>query len=102
MFDFRIPFGNDVFERRRTSDAEANQKHVRLEKENKDDINDRNRQKASVRRGTISVAHLWIRERSQPIVILLAGRVPEAETDGNAVDHHGRRIVIEPVKRQTL
>ena len=38
---------------------------------------------------------MGVGEGSQAVVVLLAGRVPQAEVDGLAVDHHVRREVVE-------
>ena len=38
---------------------------------------------------------LRVRERTQPVVILLPRGIPKAEVDRLAVDHHVRRVVVE-------
>lgn len=38
---------------------------------------------------------LRIRERAQAIVVLLPGRIPQAQVDGLRVDHHIGRVVVE-------
>ena len=39
--------------------------------------------------------YLWIGERSEAIVVLLAGRVPQTEAHCDVVDDHRRRVVVE-------
>ena len=38
---------------------------------------------------------LWVAQRSQPVAVLLAGCVPEAQVYGFTIHHHVRRIIIE-------
>lgn len=38
---------------------------------------------------------LWVRERTQSIVILLTSRIPQAQIDGLSIDHHIGRVVVE-------
>ena len=61
--------GLDVVERGRADDGEADEEDVGL----------------------------GVRERAQPVVILLAGRVPQAQADGLAVYHDASRVVVETV-----
>ena len=61
------PLGLHIVERVGADDREGDQKHVRL----------------------------WVRERPQSVVVFLAGRVPEAEVDGLAIDHHVGRVVVK-------
>lgn len=56
-----------VVKRRRAHNGEANQKHVRLR----------------------------VRQRPQPIVVLLPRRIPQPKTDGLIIHHDARRVVVE-------
>ncbi|RNA30213.1 hypothetical protein BpHYR1_000867 [Brachionus plicatilis] len=63
---FRVPFCPHVFERSRTDNGKANEKNVGLR----------------------------IRQRPQAVIVLLAGRVPQAQVHRLSVHHHiGRKIV---------
>lgn len=62
-----MPFRFHVLERRRIHNAEANEKHVGLR----------------------------IGERTQTVVVLLTGRVPQADVNGFVVDHYISRVVVE-------
>jgi hypothetical protein len=64
--------GPDVLVARRADEREADQEHVRLR----------------------------VRERAETVIVLLAGRIPEAERDRLAVDHHVRRVVVEHCPEQ--
>jgi hypothetical protein len=61
------PLGRHVLKRRRRDDGEADEEDVGLR----------------------------VRERAQAVVVLLASRVPQAQVDRLAVDHHVCRIVVE-------
>lgn len=38
---------------------------------------------------------LWVGEWPQPVVVLLTGRIPQAEVDGLAIDHNIGRVIVE-------
>ncbi len=65
--NFGHPLLFDVLERGRIDAAEADEKHVRLR----------------------------VGERSQAIIVLLAGRVEQAESVRLAADHHRHGVVVE-------
>lgn len=56
-----------IFKRRRTYQREADEKDVRLR----------------------------VRQRSEPVVVLLASRVPQAQVDGLSIDHDISGVVVE-------
>ena len=47
----------------------------------------------------VSADHLRIGQGPQPVVVLLAGGVPEAEGDGHPVTHHRGGVVVKPAHR---
>jgi len=47
------------------------------------------------RRHVDIVSHLWIRERSESIIVLLPRCIPKAEADWHAIHHHRSRVVVE-------
>lgn len=67
MAHLRIPLGPDVLETRRIHQRETDEKDVGLR----------------------------IGQGPQPVVILLTGRIPEAQVDGLAVHHDVGRVVVE-------
>merc|ERR1719319_1147152 len=67
VLDLRAPLGGDVLEGGGRYDGETDEEDVRL----------------------------WVGERPEPVVVLLAGRVPEAQGHGHPVTHHGRRVVVK-------
>lgn len=67
MAHLRVPFGPDVFETRRIHQREADEKYISLR----------------------------IGQRSQSVVILLTGCIPESEIDRLTVDHNIGRVVVE-------
>ena len=67
VLDLGEPLGLDVVEGRGRDDAEADEEDVGLR----------------------------VGERAQAVVVLLAGRVPQPERDGLAVDHDAGGVVVE-------
>jgi len=61
------PFALDVVVRVLADDGKANQEDIRL----------------------------WVAQRSQSVVVLLTGSVPQAEVNGLAVDHHVGRVIVK-------
>ena len=48
----------------------------------------------------VSADHLRIGQGSQPVVVLLAGGVPQAEGDWHPVTHHRGGVVVKPAHRR--
>ena len=71
--DLGHPLLFDVLERRRRHHREADEEDVRLR----------------------------VAERPQPVVVLLAGRVEQAQRVRLAADHHRHRVVVEHLQRHT-
>merc|ERR1719356_993541 len=67
VLNLRHPLRSHVFKRGLGDDREAHEKDISL----------------------------WVRQRSQAIVIFLPGRIPESEVDGLSVDHDISAVVIE-------
>jgi hypothetical protein len=38
---------------------------------------------------------LRVRERSESVIIFLAGSIPQTQTNGLAIDHHTGRVIVE-------
>ena len=74
MLDLRTPFACHVLEAGRADDGEADEEDIRLR----------------------------VGERTEPVVILLTGRVPQAQADRHAVADHWRGIVVKNCSRKKL
>lgn len=67
VFDFRKPLGFDVIERRRADDGETDKEDICLR----------------------------VGQRSETVVILLAGGIPQTQANRSTIHHHTRGVVIE-------
>ena len=72
MFDLWAPFWGNVFKGWRTDYGEADEEDVSL----------------------------GVRERPQPVVVLLAGGVPEPERHRHSVTDHRGRVIVEPDQQE--
>ena len=70
MFDLWTPLGGDVLEGGGTDDGEADEEDVSLR----------------------------VGERAQPVVVLLARRVPQAERHRHPVTNHRGAVVVKPAQ----
>ena len=73
MFDLRTPFWGNIFKGWRTDYREADEEDVSLR----------------------------VGERPQSVVVLLAGRVPEAQRHRDSVTNHRGRVIVKPGHQQS-